>query len=40
MARACLAWGLQPSEYKALTRTEREAFRTQANRLADQMRRK
>lgn len=33
MAACCLGWGIQPSEYRSLTRLEREAFNDQARRL-------
>lgn len=40
MAWTCLATGLQPSEYKQLTRLEREAFKTQSHRMAAEMKRR
>jgi hypothetical protein len=33
MARACLGWGMQPSEYRGLTRLERQAFNDEADRI-------
>lgn len=36
MARACLGWGLQPSEYLSLTHLQRQAFNAEARRQNDQ----
>lgn len=38
MADFVLAYGVQPSEYRQLTRLERSAFHDRARRLNDQMR--
>lgn len=36
-ARFCLVMGIPPSEYEALTRTERDAFNEQHNVIAAKM---
>jgi hypothetical protein len=33
MAAFCLGYGVQPSEYRALTRLERQAFHDEAERI-------
>jgi hypothetical protein len=39
MARFCLCYGIQPSEYLRLTVLERAAFNTEATRIAEERKR-